>query len=143
MEANMLFLMTSLKKIGVTLLGLIVTALYRTQKKITSLYQILLYSNLLESKMAKRHKHYETETVVSAVENHQEESAVVESKAFNLATAKNAYSIIENNGKYHVVSVKFDPNTLTSGEVKLIESNTDKFLMQERLNVLLLGDDVL
>lgn len=56
---------------------------------------------------------------------------------------KYAYSMIENEGKYHVVSVEFDPNTLVSGKVKKIESNTDKFLMQERLQVLLMGDDLI
>jgi len=61
----------------------------------------------------------------------------------NLHHVKYAYSLIENEGKYHVVSVEFDPNTLVSGKVKKIESNTDKFLMQERLQVLLMGDDLL
>lgn len=55
---------------------------------------------------------------------------------------KFAYSLIENEGKYHVVSVEFDPNSLVAGKVKKIESNTDKFLMQERLQVLLMGDDL-
>jgi hypothetical protein len=53
-----------------------------------------------------------------------------------------AYSMIENEGKYHVISVEFDPHQLISGKVKKIESNTDKFLMQERLQVLLMGDDL-
>jgi hypothetical protein len=57
--------------------------------------------------------------------------------------SKYAYSMIENEGKYHVISVEFDPNALVSGKVKKIESNTDKFLMQERLQVLLMGDDLL
>jgi len=61
----------------------------------------------------------------------------------NLHHIKYAYSLIENEGKYHVVSVEFDPNTLVSGKVKKIESNTDKFLMQERLQVLLMGDDLI
>lgn len=55
---------------------------------------------------------------------------------------KYAYSLIENEGKYHVISVEFDPNTLVSGKVKKIESNSDKFLMQERLQVLLMGEDL-
>ena len=61
----------------------------------------------------------------------------------NQHNVKLAYSLIENEGKYHVVSVEFDPNTLVSGKVKKVESNTDKFLMQERLQVLLMGDDLL
>lgn len=65
----------------------------------------------------------------------------VEQPKFNPQYAKHAYSLIENEGKYHVISVEFDPNTLVSGRVKKIESNTDKFLMQERLQVLLMGDD--
>ncbi len=56
---------------------------------------------------------------------------------------KYAYSLIENEGQYHVISVEFDPNTLVSGTVKKIESNTEKFLMQERLQVLLMGDDLI
>lgn len=56
---------------------------------------------------------------------------------------KYAYSLIENEGQYHVISVEFDPNTLVSGNVKKIESNTEKFLMQERLQVLLMGDDLI
>lgn len=58
------------------------------------------------------------------------------------STVKYAYSLIENHGQYHVISVEFDPNLLISGKVKKIESNTDKFLMQERLQVLLMGDDL-
>lgn len=58
------------------------------------------------------------------------------------SAVKYAYSLIENNGQYHVISVEFDPNTLVSGKVKKIESNTEKFLMQERLQVLLMGDDL-
>lgn len=58
-------------------------------------------------------------------------------------TVKFAYSMIENEGKYHVISVEFDPNNLIAGKVKKIESNTDKYLMQERLQVLLMGDDLL
>lgn len=56
---------------------------------------------------------------------------------------KYAYSLIENEGQYHVISVEFDPNTLVSGKVKKIESNTEKFLMQERLEVLLMSDDLI
>ncbi len=55
---------------------------------------------------------------------------------------KYAYSLIENEGKYHVVSVEFDPNALVAGAVMKIESNTDKFLMQERLQVLLMASDL-
>jgi len=55
---------------------------------------------------------------------------------------KYAYSMIENHGKYHVVSVEFDPNALVAGKVTKIESNTDKFLMQERLQVLLMASDL-
>lgn len=58
------------------------------------------------------------------------------------STVKYAYSLIENNGQYHVISVQFDPNLLISGKVKKIESNTDKFLMQERLQVLLMSEDL-
>jgi hypothetical protein len=69
-------------------------------------------------------------------------SVVEEAPAFNPHHAKYAYSLIENEGRYHVISVEFDPNTLVPGKVKKIESNTEKFLMQERLQVLLMGDDL-
>ena len=53
-----------------------------------------------------------------------------------------AYSIIERDGKYSVVSIDFDKVNLTSGEVKIVESNTDRFLVQNRLQILLMGDDL-
>lgn len=67
---------------------------------------------------------------------------VIPEPTVNLHHVKYAYSLIENEGKYHVVSVEFDPNTLVSGKVKKIESNTDKYLMQERLQVLLMTEDL-
>ena len=78
------------------------------------------------------------------VEVRQPESEPVKPEpALNPHHVRYAYCLIENEGKYHVVSVEFDPNSLVSGKVKKIESNTDKFLMQERLQVLLMGDDII
>jgi len=78
------------------------------------------------------------EEIKPAVESVEQQEVSVD-----LHKVKYAYSMIENEGKYHVVSVEFDPNTLVSGKVKKIESNTDKYLMQERLQVLLMGDDLI
>jgi copper chaperone CopZ len=71
------------------------------------------------------------------------QSVKYESPKVNLAHVKYAYSLIENDGKYHVISVEYDPHLLVAGKVKKIESNTEKFLMQERLQVLLMGDDLI
>lgn len=79
------------------------------------------------------------EEVVTALKEEAKAEVTVQ---VDLSAVKHAYSLIENNGQYHVISVEFDPNTLVSGKVKKIESNTEKFLMQERLQVLLMGDDL-
>lgn len=62
---------------------------------------------------------------------------------FDKSNAGLAYSIIERNGKYSVVSVEFDKVNMTSGAVTEIESNTDRYLMQNRLQILLMGEDIL
>lgn len=72
-----------------------------------------------------------------------EEKQTEQQDAMDLHNVKLAYCLMENEGKYHVVSVEFDANKLIAGKVKKIESNTDKFLMQERLQVLLMGDDLI
>jgi hypothetical protein len=83
-------------------------------------------------------------TIDSALDEAKEQQEQVKAEpTLNPHHAKLAYSIIENEGKYHVITVEFDPNTLVSGKVKKIESNTDKFLMQERLQVLLMSEDLL
>lgn len=69
------------------------------------------------------------------------EEQQVENK-FNKSNVGLAYSIIERNGKYSVVSVEFDRVNFTSGNVKEIESNTDLYLIQNRLQILLMGDDL-
>ncbi len=79
------------------------------------------------------------EEVVTALKEEAKAEVTVQ---VDPSAVKHAYSLIENNGQYHVISVEFDPNTLVSGKVKKIESNTEKFLMQERLQVLLMGDDL-
>ena len=66
----------------------------------------------------------------------------VETPSFQPQYKQNAYSLIENNGAYHVIAVEFDAVNMVAGKVKKIESNTEKFLMQERLQVLLMGDDL-
>ena len=54
-----------------------------------------------------------------------------------------SYCKIENNGKYHVIEIGFDPSTLKTGDAKIIESNTDRYIIEERLHVLLFSNDVL
>lgn len=54
-----------------------------------------------------------------------------------------AYSMFEGNGKYHVVRIPFDSKTLSNGSVEIVESNTEKLIIQERLQVLLFGADIL
>jgi hypothetical protein len=71
---------------------------------------------------------------------HVEQVASVEIKSapvFNNC----AYSMFEGNGKYHVVAVKFNDKTLEASTVEIVESNTEKMIIQERLQVLLLGAD--
>jgi hypothetical protein len=146
MEASILLFMKKLKKIGMILLSLIETLLLKTQKKIISLCPPLPYSNFSEENdMSKKHKFYETQQQ-QTVEQKEEVMETKEDTIITVAShdySKNAYSIVESGNKYHVISVSFDPITLASGRAKVIESNTDRFLMQERLQVLLLGDDVL
>jgi len=87
------------------------------------------------------------EEVMATTGEHKEEvkqiEDIVEQPTVNPHNVRHAYSLIENEGKYHVVSVEFDPNKLVAGKVKKIESHTEKFIMQERLQVLLLGDDLI
>ncbi len=80
------------------------------------------------AKAAKEEAKKVAEEVVTAL---KEEAKVEVTVQVDPSAVKYAYSLIENNGQYHVISVEFDPNTLVSGKVKKIESNTEKFLMQE------------
>ena len=50
-------------------------------------------------------------------ETKQEEVKAVQQAVINPHNVKFAYSMIENEGKYHVISVEFDPNSLVSGKV--------------------------
>lgn len=52
----------------------------------------------------------------------------------------NAYSLYEADGKFHVVEIPFNQDTKEVGEVRVVESNTDKFIIQERLHVILLSN---
>jgi hypothetical protein len=58
------------------------------------------------------------------------------------ATAS-AFSKLEFDGKWHCVEVKFDPILRKAGEVIIVESNTDKFIIDERLHVLIFGSGLL
>lgn len=54
-----------------------------------------------------------------------------------------AYSMFEGNGKYHVIRIPFNSVSLHNGNVEIVESNTEKLIIQERLQVLLFGADIL
>jgi hypothetical protein len=84
-----------------------------------------------------------TSSEESVETNEQSVIAQESAPAVNPHTVRHAYSLIENEGKYHVISVEFDPNQLVAGKVKKVESHTEKFIMQERLQVLMLGDDLI
>jgi len=140
MEANMKWFTRKVKKILWILLNSIEIILSKIRMDISSSYQVLQYSNLkMEESMSKKEEAKKVaEEVVSTLKEEKAEVVV----QVDPSTVKYSYSLIENNGQYHVISVEFDPNLLISGAVKKIESNTDKFLMQERLQVLLMGDDL-
>lgn len=53
-----------------------------------------------------------------------------------------AFSRYERNGQWHVIEVKFDPETLKTTDARIVESNPDRFIIDERLHVLLLGNDL-
>ncbi len=96
--------------------------------------------------MSKKQKQFQVEDM--EIEMKTNDVNVSEQKTFissNAAPVFNntAYSMFEGNGKYHVVSVDFNNSSLESGNVKIIESNTEKLIIQERLQVLLLGADFL
>jgi len=141
MEANMKWFTRKVKKILWILSNSIGTLLYKIRMDIISSYRVFQYSNLkMEESMSKKEEAKKVaEEVVTAL---KEEAKVEVTVQVDPSAVKYAYSLIENNGQYHVISVEFDPNTLVSGKVKKIESNTEKFLMQERLQVLLMGDDL-
>jgi hypothetical protein len=129
------------KKIGKILLNLIATASLKMWNKIISLYPQSQYLDSKEEQMGRKRKQQLEELRMSqAIEGLEEQQ--VENK-FDKSNVGLAYSIIERNGKYSVVSVEFDRVNLTSGDVKEIESNTDRYIMQNRLQILLMGDDIL
>jgi hypothetical protein len=141
MVANMLSFIMATKKIGKMLLSLIATASSKMWNKIISLSPQSQYLDSKEEQMGRKRKQQLEELRMSqAIEGLEEQQ--VENK-FDKSNVGLAYSIIERNGKYSVVSVEFDRVNLTSGNVTEIESNTDRFLMQNRLQILLMGDDIL
>lgn len=87
----------------------------------------------------RRKRKYDSQLQEQTIE--REEPVVIEQSELN--KVQYAYSIIEADDKYTVISVEYDPDTLVLGKVNVVESNTDKFLMQERLRVLLMGDDLI
>lgn len=53
-----------------------------------------------------------------------------------------AYTFFEKDGQYHVAEIPFHNATMTMGAAKIKESNTDKFIVVERLHVLLLQNNL-
>lgn len=139
MVANILSFIAEMKKIGKTLLNLAGIVLSKTLNKTIFLYQQFQHLNLKGKQMSKKRKQLEELRMSQTIEGLEEQQ--VENK-FNKSNVGLAYSIIERNGKYSVVSVEFDRVNFTSGNVKEIESNTDLYLIQNRLQILLMGDDL-
>lgn len=144
MGKNMMLFLMGARKSFSTFLNLVEILLYKIRRRITSSYRVLCRLKSQGEAMNKKEKlpfQIKAEEIKTAVES----SPAIEQPevSVNPHQVKYAYSMIENEGKYHVLSVEFDPNTLVSGKVKKIESNTDKYLMQERLQVLLMGDDLI
>lgn len=55
-----------------------------------------------------------------------------------------AYSVAKVNNKWAVVALKYDAKSLkTEGTVTVVESNTDKIIVQERLNIILNKEEIL
>jgi hypothetical protein len=76
----------------------------------------------------------------------EEEQQMLETNHYNEPMVNydtSAYSMFEGNGKYHVVKIPFNSVTLQNGNVEIVESNTEKLIIQERLQVLLFGADIL
>lgn len=91
------------------------------------------------SKRSKKYSQQET-TEEQGAEQMEATNSYIEPMV-NYDTA--AYSMFEGNGKYHVVKVPFNSVTLQNGNVEIVESNTEKLIIQERLQVLLFGADIL
>lgn len=53
-----------------------------------------------------------------------------------------AYSIYQKNGTNNIIEIPFNTNTLEVGVAKIVEHNTDHYVAQERLQVLLLQADM-
>lgn len=54
-----------------------------------------------------------------------------------------AYAIAENNGRWHCIHIEFNDLTLETAPAKILESNTEKSIVLERLQICLLGRDFL
>jgi len=52
-----------------------------------------------------------------------------------------AFSMSECNGAWQVVEIEYNDRTLESAPAKIIERNTEKSIINERLQILLLGRD--
>jgi len=54
-----------------------------------------------------------------------------------------AYSMYEDeDGTFHAIEIPFSTKDHTAGDVRVIESNTDKFIIQERIQINLMNNDM-
>lgn len=92
--------------------------------------------------MAKKKIKYEQDNM----ENEMEQTEVVDFEQvvppetnLKIPLTHQALSIIKNDvGTYSVVQIKFNPKEgVVSSKIEIIETNTDLFIIQERLSVLL------
>lgn len=67
------------------------------------------------------------------------EQEIVKDEPKNIPLTHQALSMVKDeNGKYTIVSIKFNPKENAVGQtIEHIESNTDMYIIQERLSVLL------
>jgi len=51
------------------------------------------------------------------------------------------FGMIHKDGKFHALKFPFNRSTLQAGKGEVIESNTDLFIIQERVHILILDND--
>ncbi len=53
-----------------------------------------------------------------------------------------AYTAFQKDGKWSVVEFDVSKDTLDASKGKIVESNTDMYIVKERLHILLMGGDL-
>lgn len=90
--------------------------------------------------MAKKEQKQIMETIEKEIETAEEvKSSLVKSEVTN-----HAFSMIQNDDEsYSVVKIGFNPKDLyVSPTIEVVETNTDKYIVQERLSILLLEMEI-